>query len=254
MSRSEMGFFVGGMYYIGDLNPFGHFKGVQPTLGVLYRYNIHSRLVFRANLSYGKVEGNDAWAQHPTLVNRNLTFRSHLFELASGVEFHYMPFQIGSKKYRGTAYLLAQIGMFHMNPQTLYNDEWIFLQPLGTEGQGSSVVGGPTTQKRYSLYQFAVPIGVGVKFSLGKKAVLGVEYVLRKTFTDYIDDVGADNYIDPTVLTRTNGPLATALSNRSLNGDINGQRGNSTTKDWYITAVVTCTFRLGTPEKCAFIE
>jgi len=253
MSRSEMGFLAGGMYYIGDLNSFGHFKGVQPSVGFLYRYNIHSRLTFRANLLYGNLEGDDAWAKDLALSNRNLNFRTQLFELASGVEFHYMPFQIGSKKYKGTAYLLAQLAGFHINPKTFYNDEWIFLQPLGTEGQGSEIE-GYSTKKRYSLYQFAIPIGVGLKFSIGKKAVIGIEYTVRKTFTDYIDDVGSDSYLPAEIITDSNGPLSARLANKSLNGDMNGMRGNSKTKDWYMSALITCTLRLGNPEKCAFME
>jgi len=253
MSRSEMGIVAGGMYYIGDLNAFGHFKGVQPSFGLLYRYNIHSRVVFRANFLYGNLHGDDAWSKHPTFLNRNLHFRTQLFELASGVEFHYMPFQIGSKKYRGTAYLLAQFAGFHVNPKTFYDDEWIFLQPLGTEGQGSDIV-GYETKKRYSLYQFAIPIGVGLKFSVGKKTVVGIEYTVRKTFTDYIDDVGSASYLPPEVLINSNGPLSARLSNRSLNRDVNGVRGNPKTKDWYMSALITCTFRLGNPEKCAFME
>ena len=35
------------------------------------------------------------------------------------------------------------------NPKALYNGEWIELQPLGTEGQGTSL----TSQKKYSLNQ-----------------------------------------------------------------------------------------------------
>jgi len=253
MSRSEMGPFVGGMYYIGDLNPFQHFKGIGPHAGFLYRYNIHSRVAFRTNLSYGEVEGNDSWAKDPTFVNRNLHFRSSLFELGVGFEFHYMPFQVGSKRHKGTAYLLAQVAGFYMNPKTRYENDWIYLQPLGTEGQGSSIE-GYDNQKRYSLYQIALPVGVGLKLSLGKTVVLGMEYTVRKTFTDYLDDVGSDVYVDHDLLTQANGPLAAKLANRSLNNDRNGKRGTSITKDWYISCLISCTFRLGSPGKCAFMD
>lgn len=250
MSRSELGIMFGGMYYIGDLNRFGHFKGTQPSAGLIYRYNIHSRLAFRANFTYGSVVGDDAWAKDPLLVNRNLNFRSDIFELGAGVEFHYMPFQLGSKRYRGTAYLLAQFAIFHMNPRTNYNGEWVHLQPLGTEGQGTEL----NSRGRYGLYQMSIPLGLGIKLSLGRRASIGLEYGIRKTFTDYLDDVSSDTYADPVILAATNGPLAAALSNRSLNGDRNGKRGTSATKDWYAFFGVTFTFRLGDPQKCAFIE
>ncbi len=248
MSRSEVGLLLGGMYYIGDLNRFGHFKGTQPAGGLLYRYNVNSRLAFRANFIYGNVVGDDAWSKETLLKNRNLSFKSEIFELAAGVEFHYMPFQLGSSKYRGTAYLLVQIAGFKMNPATMYNDELIYLQPIGTEGQGTTL----NSKGRYGLYQMSIPLGVGMKLALGRKSSIGIEYGIRKTFTDYLDDVGADTYLDPTLLANENGPLAATLANRSLDGNRYGKRGTATTKDWYSFFAMTFTFRLGDPSKCAF--
>jgi hypothetical protein len=49
-SMSEFGFMGGGMYYIGDLNSFQHFKNTNFSGGLLYRYNVHSRLSIRANV------------------------------------------------------------------------------------------------------------------------------------------------------------------------------------------------------------
>lgn len=247
-SRSEIGFLVGGSYYIGDLNRFAHFRGTQPAVGLVYRYNIHSRLSFRANFTYGNVVGDDAMAKEELLRNRNLNFRSDIFELAAGVEFNYFPFQLGHDRYKGTAYLLAEIGMFRMNPKTNYNGEWIYLQQLGTEGQGSSL----NSKGRYSLYQVCIPLGVGCKVSLGERAALTLEYGIRKTFTDYIDDVGADAFVNPDDLAAANGPMAAALSNRSLDGSRYGKRGTSATKDWYVFFGAMVTFRLGQPKICAF--
>jgi hypothetical protein len=249
-SRSEVGVMLGGSYYIGDLNRFGHFKGTQPAGSLFYRYNIHSRLSFRANFSYGNVIGDDAWAKDAVLTNRNLNFKSDIFEFGAGVEFHYMPFQIGNKRYRGTAYFLAQLAFFRMNPKTNYNGEWVELRPLGTEGQGTDL----SSKDHYNLFQFSIPLGLGVKLSLGKRASIGLEYGIRKTFTDYLDDVGADTYVDPVQLAATNGPLAASLSNKSLDGSRYGKRGTAATKDWYAFFGLTFTFRLGDPQKCAFME
>jgi hypothetical protein len=245
-SRSELGVLLGGSYYIGDLNQFKHFYGTQPAAGLLYRYTYHTRLALRANFMYGKVMASDADARLAQHVNRNLSFESNIFELAGGVEFNYMPFFLGSEKYRGTAYLLAQIGVFRMNPKTELNGDLIELQPLGTEGQGSDL----NNRKNYSLTQLSIPLGVGMKFALGKKVAIGLEYGFRKTFTDYLDDVGSNSYVDVTELSAANGPLAAALSNRSLDGSRYGKRGNESTSDWYSFFGAMITFRLGQPNKC----
>lgn len=244
--KSELGFMIGGSYYIGDLNQFNHFYNTQLAAGLVYRYNVHSRLSLRGNFTYGYLKASDSDSKNSLLVNRNLSFESRIFELAGGVEFNYFPFQLGHDRYKGTAYLLAEIGIFNMNPKTGYNGDMIELQSLGTEGQGSSM----SNSGHYSLTQITIPLGVGFKISLGKKASLNFEYGIRKTFTDYIDDVGADSYVDITALAQENGPLAAELSNRSIDGSRYGKRGTSSTSDWYSFFGAMFTFRLGKPGIC----
>jgi hypothetical protein len=246
-SRSELGFLIGGSSYIGDLNPFVPWRNINLAGGLVYRYNIHSRLSFRANLTYGKLEGIDSESNESLLVDRNLSFTSNIWEVAAGLEFNYFPFQLGHDRYKGTAYILTEIGLFRMNPKTIADDGGeIELQPLGTEGQGSSL----NSKGAYSLTQLVIPIGIGAKLSLGDKASINFEIGLRKTFTDYIDDVGSDSYVDPLLLAAENGPLAAELSNRSISGSRFGRRGNASTKDWYIFSGVMFTFQLGSPVKC----
>ncbi len=246
LSRSELGFMGGGSYYIGDLNRFSHFKNTQLAAGLVYRYNIHSRLSFRANFTYGSVVGDDSQAKQELLKNRNLSFRSDIYEFGAGVEFNYFPFQLGHDRYKGTAYVLAEIAVFKMNPQTNINGEWVDLQPLGTEGQGSPL----SSKGKYPLFQVSIPIGIGVKISLGKAASLNLEYGIRKTFTDYLDDVKSDSFVATADLLEANGPLAASVANRSLDGNPYGKRGTAATKDWYAFFGASILFRLGRPEKC----
>lgn len=245
-SRSEIGFLLGGSTYLGDLNQFIPFKRTHPAGGILYRYNVNPRMAVRVNATYGRVSATDAESTESLNKARNLSFFSDIYELAAGIEFNYFPFQLGHDRYKGTAYILAEIGVFRMNPKTEYNGGIVDLRPLGTEGQGTSL----NSKGHYSLTQICIPLGVGAKFSLGKRAGLNLELGIRKTFTDYLDDVGADSYVDPVVLAAESGPLSAALSNRS--GDRYGKRGNSATKDWYMFGGVAFTFSLGDPAKCMF--
>ncbi len=245
-SRSELGAFLGGSYYIGDLNPFGHFQNTHLSGGLLYRFNIDSRHCFRTNFTYGKVSAADANSKNDLLKNRNLSFESNIFELGAGFEFNYFPFQIGHERYKGTAYLLAELALFRMNPKTEYNGSMVELQSLGTEGQGTS----QNSKSAYGLTQLSLPLGVGAKFSLGKVASLSLEYGFRLSFTDYLDDVKSNSFVDPSVLASENGPMAAALSNRNVNGDRYGKRGNSSTTDCYVFFGGMLTFRLGGPNRC----
>jgi hypothetical protein len=247
-SKSELGFFLGGSNYIGDLNPYAYVLNSQLAGGIIYKYNMNPRISLRANVFYGSVKADDADSKTEVLRNRNLNFQSTILEFAGGLEFSYLPFQIGSDKYRGSAYLLAEIGLFKMNPRTKYNDQIFDLQSIGTEGQGSSL----SSRKAYNLIQLTIPLGVGIKLSLGKRMSMYMEYGIRKTFTDYLDDVGSDSYVDPVQLLSENGELAAALSNRSLDGNRYGVRGNSSTKDWYSFFGLGFCFKLGVPTNCYY--
>ncbi|MDG1148497.1 MAG: DUF6089 family protein [Crocinitomicaceae bacterium] len=245
-SKSELGFLVGGTYYLGDLNQFVPFKNTHLAGGLVYRYNVHSRLSLRANIMYGKVSASDAASNSEFQQERNLSFSSEIYEAGIGVEFNYFPFQLGHDRYKGTAYLLAELAVFRMNPKASYNGSEVALRDLGTEGQGTSL----NSKSYYNLTQLSIPLGVGAKLSLGDRVGLNVECGIRKTFTDYLDDVGANAYVDPVVLAAENGPLSAELSN--LSGNQYGQRGNTLTKDWYVFTGMMITFRLGKPATCFY--
>lgn len=248
MSRSEIGFMGGGTYYIGDLNPSKQFQNTQIAGGLMFRHTIHSRFSIRASLLYGSVKADDALSNNLLLNNRNLSFSSSIFELSTNVEFTYLPFEVGHNKYKGTAYLTVGLGVFKMNPMTTYEGNNIALQPLGTEGQSSSL----GASQSYSLNQLCIPFGIGVKGSLSKRLALSVEFGIRKTFTDYLDDVHSNTYVNTAQLSDVNGTISSSLSNRSLDGNNNGFRGDPSTKDWYIFSGVMLSIRLGDPSNCFY--
>jgi len=250
LSRSEIGIIGGGMYYIGDLNQMTHFKYAKPSAGIFYRFNIHSRLAWRNFVVFGEVGASDNLSDKKkygdVYKNRNLSFTSSIFEIGSGLEFNYFPFQIGHSKYRGTGYLFAEIAYFHMNPKTNLNGQSIELRTIGTEGQNTPL----NSKGYYSANQIAIPIGIGFKYPFSNSFCIGFEYGIRKIFTDYLDDVGVDKYPDATTLASYSGPMAAALSNRTLDASPYGPRGNSHTKDWYFQFGITLSMKLGNPDEC----
>ncbi len=246
---TEVGIFLGASYYTGDLNPSGHFnRFVKPAGGLLYRINFNSRMSVKAIASYGSVQGDDAYSRSDAHKNRNLSFKSNIMEFAVEGELNFLPFSIGSKKLAiNTPYVFAGLAVYRFNPQALYNGQWYKLQPIGTEGQGSAF----NSSKTYSLTQFSIPFGVGVKVNVSRNIGINFEWGLRRTFTDYLDDVSG-RYVDPTLLASEKGPVAAALSDRSITQDGTGntgrQRGNSFTNDWYSFAGIMITYKMKNKE------
>src|ERR1035437_1644984 len=139
-SSAEIGVFLGGSYYTGDLNPSGHFnRFTRPALGVLYRLNFNPRMAVKGIISYGTIEADDAYAKEESQRNRNLSFKSKLYEFAVEAEFNFLPYATGSKKLAiTTPYVFAGVAVFHFDPMGYYQSRWYKLHDMGTEGQGTS--------------------------------------------------------------------------------------------------------------------
>lgn len=241
---SEFGIFLGGSYYLGELNPNGHFNSLtQPAGGVVYRYNFNPRFSLKANLLFGNVMGDDARSGVPSQITRNSSFKSPINELAAEMEFNFLPFTTGDPKTPFTPYVFGGVAVFKFNPQGQIGNNWYALQPLGTEGQGTPL----SSDKKYKLIQLSLPFGVGCKFNVAKRIGVSVEWGFRKTFTDYIDDV-SKTYVDPGQLASYNGSAAAYFSDTSVNttpgSNVGKQRGDSSTKDWYSFAGIMITFKL----------
>jgi hypothetical protein len=256
--KSELGFILGGSYYTGDLNRLGHFRQVSPAAGIIYRYNLNPRLALRGSLFGGHIKGNDAQSNQAFYQNRNLSFRSPLVEGAFGVEFNYMNYATGrlyGERYWYTPYMIVQLSVFYFNPKAELDGQWYELQPLGTEGQGTSL----SSRSNYSRVQVSMPLGLGFKFNIKKRVQISLEYGVRLTFTDYLDDVSG-TYVDPVELAAINGPVAASLSDRSLNQigmsgrNTGSRRGDGAFNDWYSFFGVGITFKLGVRQKCPMNE
>lgn len=240
---AEIGVFLGGSYYIGDLNPLGHLNQfTKPAGGIVFRYNINYRLAARVNLLFGSIQADDAYAKTDAAHQRNLNFKSPITEFSGQLEFNFLDYQIGSEKRKFSPYLFLGIAGFKFNPQGNLAGNWVPLQPLGTEGQG---LPGGSSKKKYKLLQISIPFGVGFRTNLSKGIGLSIEWGMRKTFTDYLDDV-SKTYYNPVALAAARGGTAALLSDPSKGTDpsfsnVGRQRGNSTTKDWYsfVGAVLT---------------
>lgn len=232
LNRSEMLFAGGGMTYLGDLNGQSVFGEVSPAASVGVRSRIDNRWALRGSFSYGALS-----ASKDCLPARNLSFSSRLFEAAFVAEFDFRPYGAGATESFWSPYLFGGLALFHFNPMASYTFadgtvEWVALQPLCTEGQGTSVY---PERRPYALTQIALPFGVGVRLRLGKQVSMAVEYGFRKTWTDYIDDV-SKTYVGAELLVAEvrDGGVSAQLADRSAQPNAAGiKRGDDSLNDWY---------------------
>jgi hypothetical protein len=224
--QRELGFFGGASYYIGDINPRGHFRASHPAGGIFFRYTTNYRYAFRFGFNYGKISGNDAKSGEADQVERNLNFQTNIYDAHAIAEFNFVDYRIGHDKYRFTMFLFAGLGGFYFSPQSSGGE----LRDQRSEGQA----------KAYPKFQLSLPFGIGLKWNVGDRCGLGIEWGPRHTFTDYLDDIKG---------VYSNVPVAGAeVENTGTNAPGN-MRGNPSTKDWYFFYGVTLNIKLRDPHR-----
>lgn len=242
---AEFGLFLGTASYKGDLNnSLFNFRLVQPAVGILYRKNFNNHWAYRIGINYGTIAADDALSNDEYQNNRNLSFRSQLIDGQAVFEFNFFPYQIANPESRFTPFVFGGIGLYHFNPQAELDGEWYDLQPLGTEGQGTSAY---PDREKYKRLAFSLPFGGGFKFKFSRRFGMTIEAGIRKIYTDYLDDVST-TYPEKDVLLAENGELAVIFSDRSIEGQaINNakrQRGNASDNDWFMFTGITLNYTL----------
>ena len=232
---------IGVINYSGDLQLKRYtFQQSHPSLAIGLSYEVSEKFFIRSQITLGKISANDKF--NPLTAVRNLNFTSSLTELHVAGEY----FLRDLDEYFVSPYLFAGIAVYHFNPYTTDTaGTKYFLKPFSTEGQGFY-----SNRKPYSLTQFAIPFGGGIKIALSENIRVGIEVGMRKLFTDYLDDVST-TYIDPNLLLANRGPKAVELAYRETelkNGlpyQTGENRGSPKYKDWYYFTGITTSIRLG---------
>ncbi len=250
-----------GTRFVKDLN----FELTKLMKGAFITVYPNHWLGFRLSANYTYLESTDdiiktkgvdeLWCKQ-----RNLDFRSNVWELQLGAEIYplmlFRRYDDYEPRLRPYGYIGG--GLFKFNPQGSITDAngrktWHDLHPLRTEGQGMAEY---PEKKPYSLTQFNVPLGFGVKYFISDRVNIGTEFLYRKSFTDYIDDVST-SYIDPKYfdkyLSAADAAVARKVHDKTVGTVLPGitryepgtMRGNSKNDDSYFTLVFKFGIRLG---------
>lgn len=246
----EFGVMGGVSNYMGDLSPTPVvIAETHAATGILIRANFTRYFTLKTNCYYGTISGDDRNASSdPIKLNRNLSFVSNILDVGANAEYNFSGYQANKNKYKASPYAFIGLSMFHFNPKATLpgGTELIALQPQGTEGQGTTLY---NDREKYSLTEISVPFGVGAKVNFAHFMGFGVEAGLRKTFTDYLDDV-SKTYVEKDILDRERTDnYAFLLSNKTGDPTLASEtmRGNPKTKDWYMFAGATLTFTILPP-------
>ncbi len=161
---SEIGGGFGGFNYTGDLVAGYRPLTTRPGGSIHYRSNLSEPLSVRFGLTMGNIYGVDNPPLDAFAEQRNYEFSVFAVEIASIFEYHFFDFKSEKSLIRWSPYLAFGAGIFTF---------------FGHEAKNGS----------YSNIQPVIPVGLGFKYLINPKFILGIEYAARITFFDYLDNI-----------------------------------------------------------------
>ena len=137
----------------------------QPAATIFYRANISKVISFRASFTAGKLSATDTGSPIDAFsVKRNASFDIFLSEMSGVYEYHFLDWRDNIRRLRFTPYLFAGLALFNLSGVT-------------------------NKTEQYSTIQLAVPFGGGMKYVVNPKYYIALEFGIRKTFFDYLDNI-----------------------------------------------------------------
>lgn len=157
--KAEIGVTGGGSYYLGDANN-KLFYNLQPSYGGFFRYVLDTRIAFRAELNSALIKGNFSYLNSPIVIN-NTVYSVDICGEFNFFDLENNPYKRFSKKF--SPYIFAGIG-----------------------GMTDLYMG----QK---LPEISIPFGVGMKFKLGNRWNLNIQWSNKLLLSDQMEGIPALN-------------------------------------------------------------
>lgn len=160
--RMEIGVGAGLSGYLGDFNGTLT-KNLQPSASVMARYVMNPYSAIRLGVMCGKLKGSSAGVKtyYPDYASQAYEFSNTLYDVSLTYEYNFWPYGTG-RDYRGAKRLT----------------------PFVFGGIGATVVSGSK-----SVFTANVPIGLGLKYKIGTRMNVGLEWAMHFSLSDELDGV-----------------------------------------------------------------
>ena len=173
----EIGVFLGGSNYMGDVGPTTYVAPDEFALGILYKWNKSPRHSWRMSYNQSKITSADLNSNSPGRTQRGYNFENNIKEVSLGLEFNFFDFNLHDFEPKITPYVYSGISYFAY-------DELFYIA-------GEQKID-------FRTGALAIPMTVGVKANLLDHFILGVEVGARYTMTDNLDGSNPKNkMLDP---------------------------------------------------------
>ena len=163
----EIGVFLGGSNYIGDVGKTSYVNPNELAIGIVYKWNKSPRHAYRFSYTQAAISANDLDSEVPARRERGFSFKNNIKEFSAGLEFNFFDFNLHeSLKRKISPYVFSGLSYFAYEELYVLNGE---------------------TKEDYRQGALAIPMVVGIKTNILENFILGIEVGARYTFTDNLD-------------------------------------------------------------------
>ncbi|MFD1603911.1 DUF6089 family protein [Flavobacterium artemisiae] len=170
---NELGVFLGGSNFVGDVGRTTYISPEKPAFGILYKWNRSPRHSYRFSYTQSRVAGFDNQSDETGRNQRGYSFKNNIKEFSAGLEFNFFDFNLHDYHTKVTPYVFSGLNFF------LYDNLYRYTT-------------SPNTIYSNNASSLAIPIILGIKSNVTPHFVLGIEAGVRYTFTDNIDGSNPD--------------------------------------------------------------
>ncbi|MEG0851100.1 MAG: DUF6089 family protein [Flavobacterium sp.] len=165
---NEIGVFLGGSNFVGDVGSTTYINPDKLAFGVLYKWNKSPRHSYRISYTQSTIAGNDLDSDETGRNRRGYRFENNVKEISAGLEFNFFDFNLHDYHRKITPYIYSGLSFF------IYDGLYRYAT-------------SPNVTQKVNSNSFAIPMTLGIKSNITPRFVLAAEVGARYTFTDNID-------------------------------------------------------------------
>jgi hypothetical protein len=192
-SRIEIGVASGLALFNGSVSTGNLFKNDKNLYNALnIRYNIFSNISANLAIASFKLSGSDLRSDNNDEIARGMTFSTSMLAVSPSINYDYVDNRSFTKSIKLRPSVGVGLDLFSFSPTGVYKGETYKLQALGTGGQLTDSL----KKGVYSLMSFGYFVSAQLKYQFSRKNSVGIHISYHRSMSDYLDDLGADNYPD----------------------------------------------------------
>ena len=189
-SRIELSLLGGGTIFTGTIsNPSILNNEMNILFGLNIGYTMYSNLSASLTIMSSKLSNADYNSSNNEQIARGMSFSTSILGISPALNYDFVDNRLYTKARRFRPSIGVGFDFISFTPTSLFKNKIYNLQPLGTGGQLIDSLKAP-----YSTMALGYFLNLKLKYQINRFNSVGIFFTIHKSMSDYLDDVGPDEY------------------------------------------------------------